>query len=249
MCARSALEQTYADELDSYVEGLAAGHVENVLPALAAGSSRDDVARYVENAVGERARMLDEDTRLVALAFEDFGSLVIDYLRAVPRPNYCYGQREATAFLAWLAARPLDTRQADFIAFQRAEFACLELAHLRQTELRKFRAAVVEPEQALARLQREPRAELVLSPVRDWTELSGRSLGRDDCERTPVLFAPLGGVIRHYAFRARVRRCLQTLESQCVATLRGWQAACELSREEAIAIAHDWLKQEIVVVA
>jgi hypothetical protein len=236
----------YASELDGYVEELASGHVQCVLPGLADDSSLRDVARYVENAVGERARMLDEDTRLVALAFEDFGGLIVEYLQTVPRPKYRYGHREASDFLTWLAGKQLDPRQADFIAFQQAEFACLELAHHRQSALRQFRAIQADPASLLTSVTDRLETKLVANPVFIWTQMSGRSFGRDDVERCRVLFAPCGEEILHHSLSEREQNALRALESGDATTIGQWLAINQLSSDTARALLLDWLKKELV---
>lgn len=239
-------DASYADQLDHYTDELARGGVDRLLPALTMGSTGDDVARYVENAVGERIRMLRDDTRLVALAIDGIESLIYRYVELVPRPDVRWGHREASDFLSWLATNwlatgPLDARAADFVAFQTAEFACLELAHRRQSALRAFHAALRDT------VPHAPAARLTLNPARVWTQLSGRSLGRDDFELTPVLFAPRGEGVCQHAFRADHYECLMRLEIVAdTTTFSQWQRDCALTTSAAIALVRDWHEKEIV---
>lgn len=239
----SADEAAYRDQLDRYATDLAAGRVEQVLPDLVVGSGRGDVERYVENAVLERFRMLVEDTRLVALATPDIEPLVLEYLRLFPRQTFELGRREAPAFLFWLSrTRKLTTRQADFVAFQQAEYACLTLAGNRQAEYRQFRRLLAASDPRSI----GPSTQLTLNPARVWSRLSGFALGERTAELRPVLFAPQGEQICHHALDDAQRLCLGRLEDAAPTTLADWTGLCGMAPSMARELAVRLLEKEIV---
>ena len=123
-----AYEQLLAD----WSEELGAGRIGVVLEHLTDDSSKQDVERFLENATGERRRMLLEEVDLVGLAFEDFEQLVDEYLAVTPRRTFELHEREPQRFLRWLRTQSLTPKQADFATYQESEYACYELARVRR---------------------------------------------------------------------------------------------------------------------
>jgi len=119
---------SYEQQLADWSEELGAGRIGVVLEHLTDESSQQDVERFLENAIGERRRMLLEEVDLVGLAFEDFELLIDDYLAVTPRRTFELHEREPQRFLRWLRTRPLTPKQLDFVTYQESEYACYELA-------------------------------------------------------------------------------------------------------------------------
>ena len=85
------------------------------------GCTTADVARYLENAMGERRRLLLEELSFVALAFDDFEQRVDQYLTETPRRTYAVTERGQERFLTWLWPDEWNAPQRDFVTGQDAD--------------------------------------------------------------------------------------------------------------------------------
>ena len=130
----NAYEQLLAD----WSEELGAGRVAAVLEHLTDDSTKQDVERFLENAIGERRRMLLEEVDLVGLAFEDFEQLIDDYLAETPRKAFELHEREPQRFLRWLRTRSMTPKQVDFVTYQESEYACYESARMNRKDHLSF---------------------------------------------------------------------------------------------------------------
>lgn len=237
----------YESQLARYAECLAAGQIHELLPDLAAGCDGDDVQRYVDNAVGERCRMLHQDSLLAALAYDDLAEKIAQYVHATPRTAYLHGQRETAAFLDWLARTTTPTvQQADFLAYQRAEFACLELAHQKRTEYVRFCAARRDDTQATDFCLSHAAGPILLNPVRVWSRLSGFAAGYDSAESVDALFLAQGEQIRHVCLDALAAERLRQLESLAPCSVDDWAQACGLSADAARTQLERWQRENIL---
>lgn len=249
MNAATTAYDAYDAQLSRYARALAAGRIGPVLPDLMDGSGPADVQRYVDNAEGERIRMLVEDAALVGLVLDDLEAQALDYVRHTPRGAYAFGRRETPQFLDWLrATSQLTFQQADFLAYQLAEFACLELAYQRRDEYLRFVAAC-EKQAAAQRgnaLIRDPM--LHVHPIRVWGRLSvATGNSESPCPRSTLFFAR-GEQIQHAAFDAYSADLLRQLETLAPCAPSEWARACGLSAIDAVTLIALWIGQGIVVV-
>lgn len=243
----AAVADAYESQLARYAKCLAAGQIHELLPDLATGCDGDDVQRYVDNAVGERCRMLHQDSLLVGLAYEDLADKIADYVHAAPRTAYLYGQRETPAFLDWLARTTTPTiQQADFLAYQRAEFACLELAHHQRAEYVRFCAARRDDAQATVACLSNTDGLILLNPVRVWSRLSGFAAGHDSAESVDALFLAQGEQIRHVCFDPLAAERLRRLEALSPCSVDDWAQACALSADAARIQLERWQSENIL---
>ncbi|MBA4106395.1 MAG: hypothetical protein C0485_11610 [Pirellula sp.] len=125
--------KTYEQRLADWSDELAAARTRQVLGDLTADCSVRDVERFLENAVGERRRMLSEEMDLVGLAFDDMERLIDEYVALTPRKTFELHEREPQRFLRWLRRLPLTPQQADYVTYQESEYACYELARTNRT--------------------------------------------------------------------------------------------------------------------
>lgn len=125
--------KTYEQCLADWSDELAAARTRQVLGDLTADCSVRDVERFLENAVGERRRMLSEEMDLVGLAFDDMERLIDEYVALTPRKTFELHEREPQRFLRWLRRRPLTPQEADYVTYQESEYACYELARTNRT--------------------------------------------------------------------------------------------------------------------
>src|SRR5262245_28968617 len=103
MCGVNDTHGGYAEMLAHWTDELAAGRSERLLGEVTAGNS-DDVQRFLLNTIEERRRMLFEELAFVAVACDDFASLVTRYLQDVPRLTYDPNDSDSQRFLRWLKA-------------------------------------------------------------------------------------------------------------------------------------------------
>lgn len=125
--------KTYEQCLADWSDELAAARTRQVLGDLTGVCSVRDVERFLENAVGERRRMLSEEMDLVGLAFDDMERIIDEYVALTPRKTFELHEREPQRFLRWLRRLPLTPQQADYVTYQESEYACYELARTNRT--------------------------------------------------------------------------------------------------------------------
>ena len=128
MCGQVASED-YPQQLARVSAALAAAQTQAILGDITPICGPGDVQRFVDNAVGERFRLISEELAFVGLAFDDFDRLIDQYLRETPRQTYALDQSDQERFLTWLRrTRVLHAKQSDFVSHQEAEYACLAKA-------------------------------------------------------------------------------------------------------------------------
>ena len=163
--------KTYAQCLADWSDELAAARTHHVLGDLTVDCSARDVERFLENAVGERRRMLSEEMDLVGLAFDDMERLVDEYVALTPRKTFELHEREPQRFLRWLRRLPLTPQQVDYVTYQESEYACYELARTNRTAHLAFQRmrnqCVTEDFEPLDHADRL----LYLNPVCVWSQL------------------------------------------------------------------------------
>ena len=249
MHAASKALNLYETQLSRYAQALAAGQIEPVLPDLVGGSGPADVQRYVDNAVGERVRMLVEDAQLVGLVVDGLETKALDYIQQTPRDAYEYGRRETPRFLNWLRdTTPLSARQLDFVAYQLAEFACLELAYECRDEYLRFVAAREQQAAAQRCLHEIPNPLLHINPVRVWSQLAVASGADDSPIPRPTLFYAHGEQIQHATLDASRVACWRRLEEMAPCEPSAWARAHGWPMVDAMTLAASWIEQGLIAV-
>lgn len=249
MIAATTLHNDYDAQLSRYAVALAAGRIEPVLTDLVDDSGAADVQRYVDNAVGERVRMLVEDSQLVGLVFPGLEAKAVQYVQETPRGAYEFGRRETPQFLDWLrCSTRLSGQQSDFVAYQLAEFACLEIAHQRRDEYLRYVAALAEHETARRDRKAIQKPELLVNPVRVWGRPSASTQGETGGQPRPTLFYACREQIHHAAFDPPAASFLQRLATLAPCAPSVWAGQCGLSAVTAVQLAGAWIAQGIVAV-
>ncbi|HVX16030.1 MAG TPA: hypothetical protein VHC22_32900 [Pirellulales bacterium] len=191
--------------MERWCARLAVGQMRD-LPAEIVEHSADDVGRYLQVGWGERRRLLTQELALVALAFDDFPTLVDRYLCTVAKTAQAAQSTDQQRFLRWLTrTRRLTPQQRDFIAYQQAEYRCLG-------QVRARRAAHV----AFQRLRRripEVGADVSvwhLNPVRTWLRwhMPGDDTSLGPCD---LVFFPVGDRVENVRVSRQERRWLRAL--------------------------------------
>jgi len=185
---------TYAQQLDRWAQSLAAGSSEALLADIAPSSSQNDIARYLENAMGERRRLLLEELSFVALAFDDFESLVDEYLGVTPRRTYGVSDRDQERFLEWLRHRPLNAQQQDFVTCQQAAYACYAMAQKNRVAHLNFQRLLREREQGTE--TKSERNTLLVNPVHVWSRLEVAMVNEGESQPGDVVFVAVADQIR-----------------------------------------------------
>ena len=224
MNASQFLIESYAAQLTRVSTALAAADCTAVLEDITSDCRLGDVQRFVDNAVGERFRLITEELEFVALAFDDFDKLVDRYLRETPRQTYSLDSSDQERFLIWLRNNcTLDARQRDFVAHQEAEYACLAKARAHRVAhvafQRLFALSKLAKEQRL-----EPNQELQVNPIHVWSRLT--IAGGDDGvhDRDNAIFVAVGQQVRSLWLSADQIEAVRDLARINRATLAEWIA-------------------------
>jgi len=221
----------YREQLVRWSRALAAGRTEEVCEALAEGEVQD-VARFLAQTVGERRGLLRQELAFLALAFDDFDALVGAYLRQSPQTAYDPECSDRERFVRWLhEARPLTTKQRDFVAYQQAEYAVAAQARKRREEHLAFQGAWRQVGTHLHRLSSDPALRIHLNPIRVWSRLA--LPGRAACD---VLFFAAGDRVTS-AVPGEVERPFVQVLARGPCTLAEYSGEpWPVSREELVAL-------------
>lgn len=230
----SIAHNEYRDLIERLCGALAAGRGADIAEHVWERGAAEGIAEHLANAFGERIELLRRALRLVALAFDDFDSLIFEYMRQVPIATYHSGRSDAERFLDWLSrSRSLTPKQQDFAAYRRAELTVERLARRRRAAHQQFQRLLAAmagratwqavPGAADVSLPRTAEAWTIhLNPVRVWTRLSIFA-AETESGGAPVLFYPVGAGIEAGRLDELQRRMLGDLEAVAPVEMRDWQ--------------------------
>jgi hypothetical protein len=217
--------ESYAEQLARVSTALAAAESSAVLGDITSACGLGDVQRFVDNAVGERFRLLTEELAFVALAFDDFEQLVDQYLRETPRQTYALDTSDQGRFLVWLQrARSLDGRQSDFITSQLAEYACLAKARENRPAHVAFQRLRTLSKQAQGQRRREPNQELQVNPIHVWSRLTIVGGDASGSGSKNTIFVAVGQQVRSLWLAAEHISPVRDLTQNNPTTLAAWTA-------------------------
>ena len=174
--------------------------------------------------------LLTQELALVALAFDDFSSLVDCYLCTVAKVAQVAQSSDQQRFLLWLKhTRELTCQQRDFIAYQQAEYSCINRARARRAAHLAFQQLRCRPTPEAGAAEA---ALWHVNPVRAWSRLAmpepdGRELFPCD-----VVFFPVGERVENTRVSRRQRRWLGKLPSTWAGTFEAWMAKTACRRPE-----------------
>ena len=233
MCSLSAQRcpapRSYEELLANWSTRLASGRGEGLLDDVAVGHAAD-VQRFLINTIEERRRLLTEELSLVALALEGFSELVTCYLREVPRITFTPDYSDSQRFLRWLRrVWPLTAREADFVAYQEAEYACLALARRERAAHVNFQQLLREGASLPVSIAAGGDALAHLNPTRVWSRLAALSPTPEQDAVDAVFFA-VGSQIRVAALAGPRATWLRTLSAVEPCSLRVWHARLQNER-------------------
>ncbi len=214
---------TYEQQLVRWSEALSAGRGDTVLDDLTSDCSPRDVERFLENANGERYRLLAEEMDLVALAFDDFDRLLDEYLRETPRQTFTLHERDQQRFLRWLRGRSLTPQQSDYVTYQETEYACYELARNHRAAHLEFQRAWSFSRQRIEGQLRRADCRVLVNPVCVWARLEVATTTNDEPRTGDVIFLAADTEIRSLWLTTAQRAAARTLISQRPTTLTEWK--------------------------
>lgn len=215
----------YQQQLAHWSRALAAGQADGVADALAEPGMTANIVHYLDNAVGERIRLLTEELSFVALAFDDFDALVQEYLERVPRTTYRRDDSDPQRFLGWLANNHARTpKQKSFVAYQEAEYRVHARARANRTAYLRFQELWAR---AGNRLEVDVRAKVHLNPTHAWAwmELPGQPAG------DVLLFASRTAVRSHW-LKPREAELIRTQADREPCTLEQWRQQAQQTNNE-----------------
>ncbi len=217
--------ESYAQQLARVSTALAATQCEGVLDDITSDCDVGDVQRFVDNAVGERFRLLTEELAFVALAFDEFEQLVDQYLCENPRQTFTLDTSDQERFLDWLrCTRVLDGKQSDFVTSQLAEYACLAKARENRKSHVAFQQLWTLSKQATREQRTEPNQELQVNPIHVWSRLTivGSSAKPSDGDNT--IFLAIDKQVRSLWLAAEHIDAVRDLTQNNSSTLAAWTA-------------------------
>lgn len=232
----------YAANLQRWSQALSVGNDQELAPELALGTA-GDIARFRQNALGERFRLLCEELAFAGLAFDDFPALIKRYLHEQPQLAFNPDHSDRERCLAWLkASQPLTVQQLNFIEYQLAEYACLRLArraraaHVWFQRLRQEAAGRVTPRSARWRV----------NPIRVWSWLSAPRPDGSDLRERDVVFFAANEQILSLGCSPEERRWLGALEAAHDDTLGDWAARVGVDSSELANSAEAWRQAGLI---
>ncbi|MBX9792498.1 MAG: hypothetical protein K2Y37_26655 [Pirellulales bacterium] len=216
--------ESYAEQLARVSTALAAADSSAVLANITNDSRLGDVQRFVDNAVGERFRLITEELEFVALAFDDFDEFVKRYLRETPRQTYSLDTSDQERFVAWLRNNgALDTKQRDFVAHQQSEYGCLAKARENRSAHVAFQQLLALSKLAMEQGRSEPNQTLQVNPIHVWSRLTIAG-GDDSLDGENTVFVAVGQQVRSLWLTADQIDAVRDLMQNKRVVLSDWTA-------------------------
>jgi hypothetical protein len=224
MSARLASED-YPQQLTRVSAALAAAKSEAILADIMPICGLGDVQRFIDNAVGERFRLISEELAFVALAFEGFDRLIDQYLRENPRQTYALDHSDQERFLGWLRSTyVLDAKQSDFIAHQEAEYACLAKAQKNREGHVAFQRLWTLSKQTQREQQEQTNQEMQVNPIHVWSRMTIANVQSIQSSEANVLFLAVGQEVRSLWLDREQIAAVRDLTQHNSITLADWSA-------------------------
>lgn len=238
----------YAQQLARWADSLAAGSSNALLADLAQSCGPADVARYLENAMGERRRLLLEELGFVALAFTDFEQRVDKYLSETPRRTYAVTERDQEQFLVWLRRDALNAQQRDFVACQAAEYECYRLAQKNRVAHLEFQRLVSQREQE-KRTRDERKTTIKVNPVHVWSRLEVAASDEHGAQSGDVVFFVIEHEVRSLWLTTTKRHAVRDLAKNQQIPWAQWRDDHpELSDDETQALCQELSQSGLVAI-
>jgi hypothetical protein len=217
--------EDYPQQLARVSAALAAANSEAILGDVTPICDVGDVQRFVDNAVGERFRLIREELAFVALAFDNFDELIDEYLRETPRRTFALDDSDQERFLAWLrGTRELDAKQSDFIAHQEAEYACLAKAQKNRAGHVAFQRLLTLSKQTQREPQEPTNQEMQVNPIHVWSRMTIADTQPTTPGEDNVLFLAVGQEIRSLWLNVEQIKAVRDLILHNATTLAAWSA-------------------------
>jgi len=224
MCGQLASED-YPQQLARVSAALAAAQTQAILGDITPNCGPGDVQRFVDNAVGERFRLISEELAFVALAFDGFDQLIERYLRETPRQTYALDQSDQERFLGWLRrTRVLAAKQSDFVSHQEAEYACLTKARENRAGHVAFQRVWTLSKQTQREQQVPANQEMQVNPIHIWSRMTIADAQSNQPSEDNVLFLAVGQEVRSLWLDAERITAVRDLTQHNPTTLAAWSA-------------------------
>ena len=181
----------------------------NTAAALAVASTPTRVKRFVGDNLRERFEKLYNQLAFVADSFENFGGLIIEFIRAKRLPAIDCGLSDGEEMLKWLlATQELSGLQRDYITWQRAKQTTEEMARSDRLAYVRFQQLDRAEDNLLSYLDSNRTLRIAINTTRNWATFKTDELLGDDCQ-TPanVLF---------FAARGKIATAVLELEGQAL---------------------------------
>jgi len=230
--------ETYRERIARLARAMATAQKEAVHPDLAEGFLPLQVALFVDGNLDKRYDKLEKQLETVAPAFEDFESLLIEYIRSVLPASYDIGASDGERMLCWLeSTQQLTPVQRDYIACQRARHCVEELARRKRLAHVQFQDLLSLSESLAGELDVNEGLRIHLNPIRVWSRFETAELLEDGTDLpADVLFFAVEDYISTAAIEEDEGRVqLAELERWAPCTLGTWTALSEIGDREALA--------------
>lgn len=215
----------YRDQIQRCAQTMALGHVEDVRPFLANGTTVEQVKLFTDGNLDKRFEKVLDQVELLKAAFDNLDDLVDEYILEVPLAAYDTGCSDGDRFLRWLKLTHVTTpEQQDHITCQLARHEVEHVArknrlgHVRFQELRSMTDRLTDE------LLTNPKLRVHLNPIRTWATFQTNVL-LDEGATAPadVLFFANGQQIRTSVFEDTGKELVETLASHGPLTLTDWK--------------------------
>jgi len=206
-------QDDYRRQIVGCAQALAAARNSMVEPHVAGLQAGIRIAMFTDGNRDKRVFKLKDRLDDLSAAFEDFESLIVEYISKIPLLAYDTGPSDSERFLRWLPrGHALTAEQLDYVTCQRCRNAVEmnaagnRLAHVRFQELwPSWRRLASE-------LQSSTHVWIHLNPIRAWGTFRTFSLLDEEATLpATVLFFPVGDDIRTAVLEPEGRRVVEQL--------------------------------------
>ena len=220
-------KETYRGQIMRLVDAMTRpNHQLDVADDLVAGSNLSRVKMFVDGNLEKRFDKLQVQLESVADVFEDFESLIIEYVRDNKSAAFDNVTSDAERMLVWLAqTQSPSAEQLDMIACQRARHEVENVGRKNRLKHIRFQELIGLTEQFLPELETNAQLRIHLNPIRSWSRFHTTAL-LDDESTTPadVLFFAVGAEIHTAVLELEGQALINELADFQPCTLDEWVA-------------------------
>ena len=238
----SAADKSYRQQLARLAQAMSqANHEKVVLPDLAQGMPPTRIKMFVDGNLEKRLDKLTKQLEFVAEIFDDFESLIVQYIREVPLSALGSSAGDGERMLQWLnITQQLTPRQQDYVTCQNSRQNVENLARSKRALYIRFQELLSLTDGWFDELERNVRLNVYLNPICAWSRfVTSEFLNEEDTPPVNVIFFPVSGQVTTAVLEPRGQALIDELSGHQPCRLSEWIRQSGHDADEIVAACRD----------